>query len=547
MAQELYSVYRTQSEYDVAYLVHPPHSPSSQIFVVSPWSDRPPQFNWRNCRYDCGIGCEKPSGDEGESGVSDEETAVDEDESVTDSHGNLDIIDTFTHPREAIEPQVSTPRPIEYDSISRTPPQDQFIRGRISKCMIEPMSKETSRDRHDMMFAMKVMYSRQGNKFWKKERDPLNLLQGIRPQKGLRGEYLWIDALCIDQTKSRSHKVEAYRTMFSEKHAMNDLLRHSLSQHSGASYRGGDYCLTWDIHLDSGWKDMDDREPRKWEHDTPWSSDNEKETAIGSVACPLPCHFPLSEHCLKEQGHCHYYHIKGRITRLHNVSHASLMEALQELDSISSCRSDKKRSIPRKPYGIVYMRKRSWCNTFATVTYAIGQIACCLTMRNYELCQGRSLPNCGSSATSKFFLDKLWVDLNSQVAVLTSPLLAHRESPSTFLFGLSGLLYATAVMLQYRVNRRDVYQYLCVPIGIMTGVFVLVTSTCFACEGPTVASTLALCVSVVMMLSVSMHTVWRTLISSRTAQLQHKINKWMEESELESAGPEKRVLFYEIS
>ncbi|CAN9428174.1 unnamed protein product [Alternaria alternata] len=383
MAQELYSVYRTQSEYDVAYLVHPPR-------------------------------CEKPSGDEGESGVSDEETAVDEDESVTDSHGNLDIIDTFTHPREAIEPQVSTPRPIEYDSISRTPPQDQFIRGRISKCMIEPMSKETSRDRHDMMFAMKVMYSRQGNKFWKKERDPLNLLQGIRPQKGLRGEYLWIDALCIDQTKSRSHKVEAYRTMFSEKHAMNDLLRHSLSQHSGASYRGGDYCLTWDIHLDSGWKDMDDREPRKWEHDTPWSSDNEKETAIGS-------------------------------------------------------------------------------------------------------------------------------------AVLTSPLLAHRESPSTFLFGLSGLLYATAVMLQYRVNRRDVYQYLCVPIGIMTGVFVLVTSTCFACEGPTVASTLALCVSVVMMLSVSMHTVWRTLISSRTAQLQHKINKWMEESELESAGPEKRVLFYEIS
>ncbi|CAN9481942.1 unnamed protein product [Alternaria alternata] len=472
MAQELYSVYRTQSEYDVAYLVHPPHSPSSQIFVVSPWSDRPPQFNWRNCRYDCGIGCEKPSGDEGESGVSDEETAVDEDESVTDSHGNLDIIDTFTHPREAIEPQVSTPRPIEYDSISRTPPQDQFIRGRISKCMIEPMSKETSRDRHDMMFAMKVMYSRQGNKFWKKERDPLNLLQGIRPQKGLRGEYLWIDALCIDQTKSRSHKVEAYRTMFSEKHAMNDLLRHSLSQHSGASYRGGDYCLTWDIHLDSGWKDMDDREPRKWEHDTPWSSDNEKETAIGSVACSLPCHFPLSEHCLKEQGHCHYYHIKGRITRLHNVSHASLMEALQELDSISSCRSDKKRSIPRKPYGIVYMR----CANVTTT---------------------------GTSGKPIYFpLRSLWTSLRHcrHASVSRQPPRCLPVPMRTYWDHDWGLRTGNIDMLRLRGPNGSFYA------GIV-----------------------------------------RICCHDAQPQLQHKINKWMEESELESAGPEKRVLFYEIS
>ncbi|OWY43769.1 hypothetical protein AA0119_g7218 [Alternaria tenuissima] len=64
------------------------NSPSHQPSVVSPCSDRPPQFNWRNCGYDCGEGCEKPSEDEGGAGVSDEETAVDADEdqsSMTES------------------------------------------------------------------------------------------------------------------------------------------------------------------------------------------------------------------------------------------------------------------------------------------------------------------------------------------------------------------------------------------------------------------------------------------------------------------------------
>jgi hypothetical protein len=53
-----------------------PHQPA----LDSPSSDRPPQFNWRNCGYDCGEGCEKASEDDGGGGVSDDETAVDTDE-----------------------------------------------------------------------------------------------------------------------------------------------------------------------------------------------------------------------------------------------------------------------------------------------------------------------------------------------------------------------------------------------------------------------------------------------------------------------------------
>ncbi|KAG9188312.1 hypothetical protein G6011_02235 [Alternaria panax] len=57
-----------------------PNSPSHWPSLDSPSSDRPPQFNWRNCGYDCGQGCEKVSEDEGGGGVSDREDAVDADE-----------------------------------------------------------------------------------------------------------------------------------------------------------------------------------------------------------------------------------------------------------------------------------------------------------------------------------------------------------------------------------------------------------------------------------------------------------------------------------
>jgi hypothetical protein len=67
-----------------------PNSPLNQPSLDRPSSDRPPQFNWRNCGYDCGEGCEKASENEGGGGVSDGETAVDADEDQSSMTGLQD-------------------------------------------------------------------------------------------------------------------------------------------------------------------------------------------------------------------------------------------------------------------------------------------------------------------------------------------------------------------------------------------------------------------------------------------------------------------------
>lgn len=61
---------------------------SNQAKLDKPSPDRPPQFNFRNCGYDCGLGCQKASEDEGDGGGSergsdggsDDATAVGEDD-----------------------------------------------------------------------------------------------------------------------------------------------------------------------------------------------------------------------------------------------------------------------------------------------------------------------------------------------------------------------------------------------------------------------------------------------------------------------------------
>ncbi|KNG48015.1 hypothetical protein DDE82_002280 [Stemphylium lycopersici] len=50
----------------------------NQPQVNTPSPNRPPQFNERNCGYDCGYGCEKASEDEAGGGYSDEETVVED-------------------------------------------------------------------------------------------------------------------------------------------------------------------------------------------------------------------------------------------------------------------------------------------------------------------------------------------------------------------------------------------------------------------------------------------------------------------------------------
>ncbi|KAF1837516.1 hypothetical protein BDW02DRAFT_130507 [Decorospora gaudefroyi] len=85
-----------------------PSSPSSQPHLDAVSRERPPQFNWKNCGYDCGEGCEKVTEDEGDGG-SDDETAVDLEEvrtSAATSHSgdtrNEDHPGTSSHEDQSL-------------------------------------------------------------------------------------------------------------------------------------------------------------------------------------------------------------------------------------------------------------------------------------------------------------------------------------------------------------------------------------------------------------------------------------------------------------
>jgi hypothetical protein len=67
-------------------------SPSeSNMSTLSP--DRPPQFNARNCNYDCGYGCQKDSEDEGGGAESDEQTVVGEEEENVHPYEDAEVQD----------------------------------------------------------------------------------------------------------------------------------------------------------------------------------------------------------------------------------------------------------------------------------------------------------------------------------------------------------------------------------------------------------------------------------------------------------------------
>lgn len=172
---------------------------------------------------------------------------------------------------------------------------------------------------------------------------------------------------------------------------------------------------------------------------------------------------------------------------------------LELLEHLHARRPDDQCRISLRPHGIMHTQKRGCCDTVATAAYAVGQFVSCLAMRNYELRHSVSAPGKFWLATSRVFPDKLWVTLSTWKPDQIPPLsasLKHYRNPSAFLFVCFGLLYGTTVLLQYRLNHRDIYQYMAVPTGIAGGVIVLAASTCFACDDPMVASTLALSVSI---------------------------------------------------
>jgi hypothetical protein len=254
-----------------------------------------------------------------------------------------------------------------------------------------------------------------------------------------------------------------------------------------------------------------------------------------------------------------------RLIYMSKTSPSQVMAMARTFRDQSRTVAGEKHALLDTPYGLIYMRKRRWSDAFATACYVVSQLAFCLALRNYELCQGKSTPHCGPSATSGFFLDIIWARLyimlhpvsafyplsllyspsQEQLAIL-SPLLRHWSNPSTFLFVCIALLYGTAVILQYRLNRRDAYQYLSVPIGIISGLCMLAVSAGSSHGSPRMASTLAFCVSATMMLSVCIHALWREIIAPRKLRLQRKIDEWMRESALEASGTKRSMRFCEI-
>ncbi|KAH8627377.1 hypothetical protein IG631_17145 [Alternaria alternata] len=437
-------------------------------------------------------------------------------------------IETFPSPPEAPYPQAFTPYPIEYRATNVSPLEDG------STSLLELYSDTKGIPEWcDMGSETYSFISHAWHDY---------LRQAVDSSSSLK---------VSSESSTYFHcAMEDCCAVFTGRYAKGNLARHKRSEHSGGGYDCDDRHGSSHTHIDGQERARRYLEPPDREHDSPWSHRDKRE--LGRI---LTARLDL----------CSSYGTKTRVARLRNVSLSSLVAVLQRFESMSTSRSDEKHLMPLMPYGIIYMRKRSWLDPLASGLYAICQIACCLVMRNYELCRGRYSPHCGPSAASPFFLDKLWVGLNSWVlnevsalhasvfshsrnqTTLTSSLLGYLRSPSAFLFGCFGLFYATAVIFQYRLSRRDAYQYLSVPLGITTGVFTLVASTCLAYEDPKIASTLALCVSVAMMLSVTMHSTWRTLVSPRGTRLRYQIDKWVHDSAHESTDPEKRMHFCEIS
>jgi hypothetical protein len=217
--------------------------------------------------------------------------------------------------------------------------------------------------------------------------------------------------------------------------------------------------------------------------------------------------------------------------------------------------------ISNRPYGLISMHKPRWSYTLMSVLYMVFELVLCLALRNCELCQGVTTPECESFATSEFCLDTIWAFLDAMLPYVSamrshcSPRLHSQEKIergamflrlSTFLFVCFALMYGAAAINHYRLRRRDAYQYLAVPVGIIAGLCILASSAGSSDESPKMVSTFAFCVAVANMLSVCAHSIWRTTISPRRVRLQRKIEEWIHQSNLEVDQLRKGVRFHEI-
>jgi hypothetical protein len=275
------------------------------------------------------------------------------------------------------------------------------------------------------------------------------------------------------------------------------------------------------------------------------------------------CRKTDAQHKTEKGANGHHDDAEWSVIHISNASPSHMMRMLLlrlYLNHIESKSGDEDPTSNR-PYGLIYMHKPRWSYTLMSVLYMVLELVLCLALRNCELCQGVATPECESFATSEFCLDTIWTFLDAMLPYVSamhshcSPRLHSQEKIergamflrlSTFLFVCFALMYGAAVINHYRLRRRDAYQYLAVPVGIMAGLCILASSTGSSNESPKMVSTFAFCISVANVLSVCAHSIWRTLISPRRVRLQRKIEEWMHQSNLEVDQPRKGVRFHEI-
>ncbi|KAH7066253.1 hypothetical protein BKA63DRAFT_524050 [Paraphoma chrysanthemicola] len=145
----------------------------------------------------------------------------------------------------------------------------------------------------------------------------------------------------------------------------------------------------------------------------------------------------------------------------------------------------------------------------STLALATGQFACITAMHTYEFC---NRANSSSSARHQSCLlhnsDFSKLDQWFQDFVNTlSPILSDRRNISTSTFVLSGMAWTALAIFQNHINERDRFQRSAVLIGLVTGFAMCLPSLSRPEEQQVIASVMAFCMTVTMLVSAFAHWV----------------------------------------
>lgn len=165
-------------------------------------------------------------------------------------------------------------------------------------------------------------------------------------------------------------------------------------------------------------------------------------------------------------------------------------------------------------------RSKSHWMVAATRFLVLGQFACTLVLRGYDVC-GRIKPedhNMASMAHNQKYIasSRYTATQECDAFVKCLPFDLHGiKRPSPTLFVSAALIWAALSMLQYHINRHDRFQKLAVWVGLLAGLFICAPSLKDPGKPHAVASSLSFSVTTAMFGSEIGHWLYEVIFSSK--------------------------------